>query len=159
MKDATPKQKLVADVLQKNLLQTLSAFFIRKTKEQVQAVDVSKTEVVLWMNASPFQIEVYNSFIKSKHFQMQISKDLEKQIMPFQLITILRKICDSVVRLNQKELLFIGENSRQKIKQQTQQYQRFLGPSFNVDNFQVNSDEEDEYNAGRKQQILSNYYN
>lgn len=63
------------------------------------------------------------------------------------------------MRLNAKELMFIGEHARQKVRQQTQQYQRYLGPSFNIDNFQVNSDEEDEYNAGRKQQILSSYYN
>ncbi|CAL6064350.1 DNA_repair and recombination protein Rhp26p [Hexamita inflata] len=158
LKDATEIQKLVGRALQKDLIESIKPIFLRHTKEQVNALQTNKIEVIMWMSLSEVQNQIYTGFVSSKKFTNDLKQTLESKTVPFRLITILRKICENMMRLNNKETKLLEQEDKNRLTDEQKNYLNIIGNRVKLDDLNVDSDDE-EAKQEVNNTILNNYFN
>lgn len=101
----TDRQK--GDERLKELLTTVNKFIIRRTNELLSKYLPVKYEHVVFCNLAPFQLDLYNYFIKSPEIQSLLRG---KGSQPLKAIGLLKKLCNHPDLLNLPEDLPGSEN-------------------------------------------------
>ncbi|KIX92703.1 uncharacterized protein Z520_11555 [Fonsecaea multimorphosa CBS 102226] len=89
--DALPAEIERGQDASEELTRTISAFILRRTADILADFLPPKTEYVLFCKPTPAQAKIYRSIVRSPMFHSA----LRSQETAFQLITILKKLCNS----------------------------------------------------------------
>ncbi|KAH6668683.1 DNA repair protein rhp54 [Plectosphaerella plurivora] len=99
--DATEGERQRGDECLRELLGVVNKFIIRRTNDILSKYLPVKYEHVVFCNLAPFQLDLYNYFIKSPDIQALLRG---KGSQPLKAINILKKLC------NHPDLLNLGED-------------------------------------------------
>ncbi|CAO2623468.1 DNA excision repair protein ERCC-6-like [Lemmus lemmus] len=113
-KDATPEEKALGLKISENLMEIIKPYFLRRTKEEVQAKKADKPEAklseknpgveaifempsftrkndfIVWIRLVPLQEEIYRKFVSLDH----IKELLMETRSPLAELGVLKKLCD-----------------------------------------------------------------
>ncbi|KAL8318113.1 hypothetical protein RB597_001501 [Gaeumannomyces tritici] len=105
--DATESERAKGDERLKELLGIVNKFIIRRTNDILSKYLPVKYEHVVFCNLAPFQLDLYNLFIRSPEIQALLRG---KGSQPLKAINILKKLCNHPDLLNLSEDLPGCEN-------------------------------------------------
>ncbi|CAJ2508853.1 Uu.00g138790.m01.CDS01 [Anthostomella pinea] len=98
--DATDKDRARGDECLRGLLDIVNKFIIRRTNDILSKYLPVKYEHVVFCNLAPFQLDLYNYFIKSPDIQALLRG---KGSQPLKAIGMLKKLCNHPDLLNLAE--------------------------------------------------------
>ncbi|RKU41186.1 DNA-dependent ATPase protein rad54 [Coniochaeta pulveracea] len=105
--DATESERKKGDECLADLLAIVNKFIIRRTNDILSKYLPVKYEHVVFCNLAPFQLDLYNYFVKSPEIQALLRG---KGSQPLKAINILKKLCNHPDLLNLSEDLPGSEN-------------------------------------------------
>jgi len=98
VKDATRVEKEIAESLRQELREIIEPYIMRRTKNEVGlGVGVQKNEMILWIQPTDMQKDIYNKFLKSQ--PVQAALNASKSALA--ALTSMKKICDHPFILNE----------------------------------------------------------
>jgi len=128
LRGVSEREKVMGAIALNRLSEVLDPMMLRMTKDSLSTLRVTKTELLLWTPLLPMQKALYDAILKDSHFCEQLNANIDSKIVPFQLISYLRKSAGHPAQMTETDAKFFSSS----VQEMLQRIWRVERPSLNT---------------------------